>query len=370
MIDLKYVSMPLISLALGMISISCGSKGAILYNQNTQSEIHDYISKTSQLVETSGDRLEVVFHRAGSFQEYAKNVNVKEFKYDSELKSVKDVAVLMDRSFQILGADGIEIDARTVPASSSFPNVHIVHDRIDEAKLSQNARSYLTKNTLTKVVAHFIQKQYFEPQHDSPSGRYIFIELKIPKEYLRLNHSPLNPKQKQTIAQIVIELQQAIESEAGSADMAAAIRRHIGFASFNLNALEFANEIAHRNDQSGYAFNFIAGTNRGFIGYLANIFGSREINYLNAELTQRIISNEWLTGIWFDPAGINRMAATFNQINRSREMPLSIYISTYKLQKDRFLKSLRKDIAMDDKSRQIKLKNVRGLIFDIQAWED
>jgi hypothetical protein len=370
MIDLKYFTLLLISLALGMISISCGAKGAILYDQNTQSAIHDYMTKTSQLVEVSGDSLEVIFHRAGSFQEYAKNVNAKKFKYGPGCTAVKDVAVLMDRSFDKLGADGIEIDAQTVAASSDFPSVYIVHDSIDEAKLSEKARSYLIKNTLTKVVGHFVQKQYFKPQHNRPSGRYLFIELKIPKEYLHLNHSPLNPKQKQYIEQIVTELQQAIESEAGSADMAAAIRRHIGFASFNLYALEYANEIAVRNNQSGYGFNFIAGTNRGFIGYLANIFGSKEINYLNADLTQRIISSEGLTGIWFDPAGINRMAATFNQINRSRETPLSLYISTYKLKQDTYLKRLRKGIAMDDDGQQIKLKNVRGLIFDIQAWED
>jgi hypothetical protein len=34
------------------------------------------------------------------------------------------------------------------------------------------------------------------------------------------------------------------------------------------------------------------------------------------------------------------------------------------------LKRLRRDIAVDDDGQPIKLENVRGLIFDIQAWEN
>jgi hypothetical protein len=367
--DLKYFFKILIRLVLGTVFISCGSKGAILYDQNTKSEISEYILETRKLVDISGDSLEVVFHRAGSFQEYAKNVNVEKFKYGSGCTAVKDVTVLMDRSFKELAADGIEIDAQTVPASSDYPKVYIVHDRIDGGKLSVKAKAYLVKNTLTEVLTHFIRKQYFRPHTESPSGKYLFIELKIPKQHLHVNHSPLDPKQKQYIAKIIRELQQTIQSAAGTGDMATAVRRHIGFASFNLYALEYANEFALSNNQSGYAYNFIAGTNRGLLGYLANIFGSREINYLNAELTQRLISHEWLTGIWFDPAGINHMADTFNEINHKRESPLFYYISTYNLKRDSYLKRLCKGIAVDDNGEPIKLKKVRGLIFDILARE-
>ena len=53
------------------VFIGCGSKGAILYDQKPKSEIRGYIAETLQWVDTAGDSLEVVFHRAGSFQEYA-----------------------------------------------------------------------------------------------------------------------------------------------------------------------------------------------------------------------------------------------------------------------------------------------------------
>jgi hypothetical protein len=347
----------------------CGSKGAILYDQNTINEIDDYISETRKMVDIPVDNPEVVFHRAGSFQEYAKNLNVKKFNYGFGRKAVKDVSVLMDRSFKDLGAEGIEIDAQTVPASGDYPTVYIVHDNIDDGNLSQKAKEYLHHNTLKKVLIHFMREQYFKPQKDSPSGKYLFIELKIPKRLLQLNHSPLDPKQKQYIEKVLNELQETIDSETNDAAIGVKVRRHIGFASFNLYALEYANRFALSTDQSGYAYNFIAGTNRGLLGYLANVFGSKEINYLNAELTQRLISYDWLTGIWFDPAGINHMADTFNEINRQRESPLFLYISTYKLKRDSYFKRLRKGAAVDENGQPVNLKHVRGLIFDIQAWE-
>jgi hypothetical protein len=368
--DLNYYFRVLVSLAIGTVLISCGSKGAILYDHNTTSEIRDYIVETHELVDISPDGLEVVFHRAGSFQEYAKNVNAKDFQYGTGGKSSRDVFELMDRSYSELAADGIEIDAQTVPANSNYPNVYIVHDRIDDANLSKAAKTYLANNSLAEVLTHFIQNEYFKPQKDNPDGNYLFIELKIPKKNLHLNHSPLNRSQKQYIEQIIGELQQTIESEAGTGDMSASIRQHIGFASFNLYALEYAHQFANSSQQQDYSFYFIAGTNRGLIGYLAAVFGSREINYLNAVLTQMLIQHDWLTGIWFDPAGINHMAATFNEINRQRQSPLGLYISTYKLKRQRFFERLNKGMARDENDNPVKLKHVRGLIFDIQAWKN
>jgi hypothetical protein len=353
-----------------LVLVSCSSKGAILYSPDTRDSINSYVTETLELVDSTADRLEVVFHRAGSFQEYAKNVSDPDFKYDCCPSSVKDVTVLMDRSFNQLGADGIEIDARTVYKSQTKPNVYIVHDKIDEEKLSEMSKAYLENNTLTNVLTHFIQEKYFSPQKYGPSGKYIHIELKIPKKHLHLNHSPLNSMQKQYIEQIIDELHDTIESAAGNGNMSAAIRRHIGFASFNLYALEYANSYSIKQLQDGYRFYFIAGTNRGFIGYLANFFFSKEINYLDANLTQRLISHEWLSGIWFDPAGINRIAETFNEINSQRESPLFLYISTYNLKRQCFFNKLRRDAAKTATDPPVKLENVRGLIFDIRVCEN
>jgi len=368
--DFKCLLQMMTLLILLVVVGSCNSKGAILYSSDTRDNINNYITETLKLVDSATDSLGVVFHQAGSFQEYAKNVNKHDFKYGSCRSSIKDVAVLMDRSFEQLGADGIEIDAQTIHGSQTNTNVYIVHDKIDEEKLSKNANKYLENNTLTKVLSHFIQKQYYKPQNDSPLGKYLFIELKVPKQRLHLNHSPLNAKQKQYIEQIIDELQNTIESDTGNTDMSTAIRRHIGFASFNLYALEYANNFSMRKQQDGYSFYFIAGTNRGLIGFLANVFFSRDINYLDTKLSQRLISHKWLNGIWFDPAGISRIAETFNNINSKRELPLVIYISTYKLKRQNYFKKLGKDLAKTGTEQPIKLKNVRGLFFDIRMWED
>lgn len=368
--DLKNLLQMMSRLLILVVLVGCSSKGAILYSPDTRDDIEGYISETLELVNSTGDSLEVVFHRAGSIQEYAKNVNEHDFKYDRSLSSVKDVTVLMDRSFIQLEADGIEIDAQTIYGSQTYTNVYIVHDKIDEKNLSQMSEAYLENNTLTNVLRHFIQKQYFDSKKFGPSGKYIFIELKIPKKRLHLNHSPLNLTQKQYIEQIIDELQDTIESAVGNSNMSAAIRRHIGFASFNLYALEYANRYSMNQQQHGYRFHFIAGTNRRLIGYLANIFFSTAINYLDDNLTQRLISHKWLTGIWFDPAGINRIAETFNKINSDRDPPLFLYMSTYNLKRQSFFNKLRKDVARTATDPPTKLENVRGLIFDIQVWEN
>ena len=368
--DLKYFLHMMSRLLILVVLVGCSYKGAILYSPDTRDDIDGYITETLDLVNSTGNRLEVVFHRAGSTQEYAKNVNEHDFKYDRSSSSGKDVTVLMDRSFNQLEADGIEIDAQTIYGSQTYKNVYIVHDKIDEKNLSKVSETYLENNTLTKVLGHFIQKKYFDPQKFGPLGKYLFIELKIPKKRFHINHSPLNSMQKQYIEQIIDELHYTIESAAGNSNRSAAIRRHIGFASFNLYALEYANRYSMKQQQDGYRFHFIAGTNRGLIGYLANVFFSTAINYLDDNLKQRVKSHIWLTGIWFDPAGINRIAKTFNEINSQRKPPLSLSISTYNLKRRSFFNKLRKDAARTASDPPIKLENVRGLIFDIQVWEN
>jgi hypothetical protein len=258
-----------------MVPIGCSSKGAILYSSRTVDQIDSYTRETGELVNSSADKLEVVFHQAGSFQEYAKNVNSQDFNYSFCPSSTKDVTDLMDRSFHELQADGIEIDAQTITGSRNYMNVYIVHDKIDESKLSDMAKAYLANNSLGKVLTHFIEQRYFDPQKNSPSGKYLFIELKVPKKRLYLNHSPLNSKQKEYIEQILTEIQTTIKSVSKIENERVAIRRHIGFASFNLYALEYAHTFSRTQMQEEFSFYFIAGTNRGLIGYLANVFFSK-----------------------------------------------------------------------------------------------
>ena len=72
--DLKYFLHWMLHLLFLLVLVSCSSKGAILYSPDTRDNINGYITETLEFVNTTADNLEVVFHRAGSFQEYAKNV--------------------------------------------------------------------------------------------------------------------------------------------------------------------------------------------------------------------------------------------------------------------------------------------------------
>ena len=369
MLTLKYLRGLMLQLFFIVVLISCGSQGAILDGPDTVDIIDEIKQKTLDIVSGAPKDAEVVFHRAGSFQEYAKNVNKADFKYDGSPLSVKDVATLMDRSFGELKADSIEIDAQTVNESQSYRNVYIVHDEIDEKKLTEMAKNYLANNTLEKVIDHFIQKKYFFPKPDNQTGKHLYIELKIPKKHLYLNHSPLSSAQKQYIEKIIGELKNTINTNAAGSNTSTAIRRQIGFASFNLYALEYAHDFSKQQGQDGYHYYFIAATNLGLRGYLANVFFSKEINYLDEKLKKRLISHDWLSGIWFDPAGIKRIADTFNTINSKRESPLMLYISTYKLKREKFFEKLRKEFPQSPDGQRVKLENVRGLFFDIQIRE-
>ncbi len=154
-------------------------------------------------------------------------------------------------------------------------------------------------------------------------------------------------------------------------DKQPAIRKHIAFVSFNLFALK---ETHNRIGGKGHRFFFIAGSNRGMLGQLASLFGSKAINYLNPKMIERLEKSGWLTGIWFDPIGISRIATTFNGINRIRNrkkhLRLEYHISTYKLNREKYLRSLQKGMNEGKAGEVEKLKNVTGLIFDIMRFKD
>ncbi|MBW2492607.1 MAG: hypothetical protein JRE65_15805 [Deltaproteobacteria bacterium] len=82
--DLKYLLQMISRLLILVVLAGCSSKGALLYSPDTREDIDGYITETHELVNSTGDSLEVVFHRAGSIQEYAKNVNEHDFKYDRD----------------------------------------------------------------------------------------------------------------------------------------------------------------------------------------------------------------------------------------------------------------------------------------------
>ena len=358
------------TLAFLIITSNCSTRGTILYSTNTMKVMKDYDVATNAFVEPTAAKRQYILHRGGSYQEYAKNINDSSFNYGDDGDRTKDVSTLMDWSFRTLGADGIEIDVQIVPESKRYKSVYVVHDKIkDELLLPDPAKRYLDNNSLNQVIDHYIHEGFFDSETYGPHGKYIYIELKVPKNFFQLNHSPLNDNERAYIQKTVSSLNQAIESRIELRDKQPAIRKHIAFVSFNLFALKETHNLI---GGKGHRFFFIAGSNRGMLGQLASLFGSKAINYLNPKMIERLEKSGWLTGIWFDPFGIRRIAKTFNGINRNRKkhLRLEYHISTYKLNRKKYLRSLQKGINEGKAGEVEKLKNVTGLIFDIMRFKD
>jgi hypothetical protein len=346
-----------------LVMYGCASSGAIICCQNVNNVMDDYDRSTRELVKPSSEKMLYVLHRAGSINEYAKNINDPDFSYGANENKIKDVSELMDRSFNDLKAEGIEIDAQTI-TKGEYQGVYIVHDKIDEDKLSDAGKMYLLNNNLQQVVSHFIEKRYFDEELYRPHGKFLYIELKLPKKLFHLNHSPLNKDEQKYIKETISEIEKSIEEHIEYPQKRSSIRQHIAFVSFNIFALEKAHEIIGNKDS--YKIYFILTNNRGLLGQLASVFASRQINYLTSKLENKLKSFEWLTGIWFAPVGVRHIAETFNGINEHRNNKLNYYISTYQSNRENYLNRLIKSITINERMEIEKLENVRGLIFDIE----
>ncbi|HNX58071.1 MAG TPA: hypothetical protein PKK43_03160, partial [Spirochaetota bacterium] len=100
-----------------------------------------------------------ILHRAGSYQEYAKNINCTEFNSDNGIRDIND---LMDEAFTRYHADGIEIDLRTIPENPAYEGVYVSHDAIRSVVMEhghESARAYLSRNSINQVLTHFIERR-------------------------------------------------------------------------------------------------------------------------------------------------------------------------------------------------------------------
>jgi hypothetical protein len=268
----------------------------------------------------------------------------------------------MDRAFNELKAHAIEIDAKV----DARHKVYVVHDPITEGDLGDAAEAYLRNNTLEKVITHFSDKRYYDPTIFSPAGKYVFIEIKVPKKEPSLNYSGIDDEEADHIRRVMSSIGNVVSKEQ-DADRQARIEEHIGFASFNFYALRKAYE---EDPKRKYRYYFIAGVNTlpGF----AYAMCDRDINYLSDDLKNKVAKAEWLTGIWFspDPLAILDAANTLNTLNKDRERKLVFHIATYFQDKDDYRNSLEKGVGRGEEGDIERFKNVEGLILDIQDKEE
>jgi hypothetical protein len=336
----------------------CESEGTIPATANISVETSRLYAGLSGSVRFTGRQ--IVLHRGGSYQEYAKNINCGAFPVRTAVRDIND---LMDESFARRGVDSIEIDLRTVRGNAAFPGVYVVHDAIESAHLdnpsSTAAREYLSRNSIDRVIRHFIEAGYYK------KGKGLFIELKIPRRSLFSNNGPLDTEERAYVSKTLEAVDGAINTAIPSAKERAEVRRRITFISFNLFALE---EIQNLMGDA-YNLHFLAATNRGFAGRIAAA-RDYELNFFNDALADRIAGAEWLKGIWFDPRGMDDCARIFNGINERRAHPFDVCIFVYGLSPDDLVKRMDSYVYTDRQGHRRVLEHVKTLMLEIRKFPD
>ena len=274
-------------------------------------------------------------HRAGSFEEYARNL-------DGELEHARPVTELMDMSFGPLGLNAIEIDVRSSPIEGDTRAV-VVHDRIDPAALSTSARDYIDANSVTRLLRHFVQKGYHR------QGKRLFVELKAS------NASGLDAEGRAAIDRTA----QALETTLRSRSDASLVRKHVELISFNRFALEHARKALgaaaplHRlhmiltsNQHPDFTYELIR----------------EDLRALDDTLTTWLSGTPLLNGVLFDPRYVDGFATLFNRINAKRKArgldPLDLHLSTYSHDYLGFVERM--------SATGQRLRNVRGLVYEVR----
>jgi hypothetical protein len=340
-----------------LILCSCSQKGPIYSDENVSVQISRYYKTLAEHVRFE-KQAATILHRAGSFQEYAKNINCAEF---GKAVHEKDISDLMDTAFKEYKTDAIEIDIRTIPGSKNHHGVYIVHDRIDpeiEEKNNPEANGYLSRNSVQQVIAHFIRSGY------PFKGNSLYIELKVPRQSVFSNNTALDADEKQYIALSLAAIDSAVRSCSKSEAEIKKISDRIQFISFNI----FALEEVHNMCGETYGLHFLAATNRPVLGRFAAA-RDYELNFLNSALIDKLTGSDWLDGLWFDPRGIDDAARIFNSINDKRHKPLEIHIFAYELPFTELVSKII-DYRYSENGTLRKLEHVKGLCFEVQKYHD
>jgi len=287
-----------------------------------------------------GGDLLVFGHQGGNYERYPKDPNEID-------PGTFDISKLMKQSYDDLSLDGIEIDLQIdqqTIVEQGNKDVYVVHNPL-EYGLKSDAIKYLRKNSLEKVLTSFIDKKYYK------NNKLLYMEIKC-------DHSERLDSRDEDVIATTIRVIDGLMRKYTPQD-AEAISRRLGFASFNYRALERISELT----RGKYDLFFIAASNR-ILGWMASKTIYRHFNYLGKRLKQTLSGSGILTGVWFDPCGINNFGAVFNGINRTRKelfrlAPLKMFVSTYLLDENEYYDRMEKETE--------KLQHVEGLFFEIKS---
>jgi hypothetical protein len=319
----------------------CKTPNGAISKDNAIKKIKYLKEKTKEHLNIAKDeRLSGIGHQAGNYEQYPKDP--KEIGPDTI-----DISESMKQSFDVYGLDGIEIDIQIDQENiidQGIKGVYVVHNK-PENGLETYAIEYLKRNTLEKVLEYFIDANYFE------KNKHIYIEIKC-------DNSEKLKKQEESVIEGALNVIDKLLQK-NPQEFAEKFCNHISFVSFNYNALE---KIAISSNGRHSLF-LIPASNR-FLGWIASKIFCPQFNYLGRKLKKALSESELITGVWFDPCGVNDFGKIFNEINQKREnsgklKPLKIFVSTYLLEENDYFDRMKTEVE--------GLENVDGLIFEIKS---
>ena len=307
---------------------------ATAHGGSTRDAVRSMLLSIASSLNSSIEELEIVGHQAGNPLQYPQSASKIVGRTRSAFP-VLPVSALMGAAFDEMGLDAIEIDVQSAPEGDG--RAFVMHDRPTARELQDELVSgYLAANTIERAVRHFAERGYHA------QGKRIYTEIKTTSSLGELDGDDVT-----TISRLASAIDDAVRDN----PQAAQVREQLGFASFNLQALEMARGLVEGH---GHTFHFIAGTNRPLYKLLARLVGESR---LEDELVRRLRDASWLTGIWFDPLWVPDYARLFPSIDESWERKLNFGLAMYYSGEERF-----KRIVQKPKNQPFG--NVSSVIFE------
>jgi len=324
------------------VAVSTGCQIAYpIPRDQIRASMHRYYEATSACAETAPpQRFIHTGHRAGNPDAYARRLNGAR----PDPLHPAPMAELMDLSFGELGLTAIEFDVRSSPLPGD-QSVIIVHDPIKPGSLSETARTYMSANTLRRVLEHFVERGYHR------AGHRLLIELKVPS----------GPEMDTASRMLIDRCAAAVGSLDGHPDVDA-IRPAIVFASFNLDALDSMRAMLESIAAADCGYYLMATSNQ-FPQWIFDWF--TPLPRFDRSIEQQLTETPWLTGTVFAPKWVDRFVEIFNRINRDRVehglRPLDLHLAIYTESFDDYVRRLGAATSSGDRP----LHHVAGLVYEV-----
>lgn len=280
----------------------------------------------------SPGRLLHVGHKLGSYRDYPHRIC-----RDGVAGGLTDQNVLMNTAFQANWAlDGLELDLQPGPAENGDdPDLYVVHDPIEAGVPKERYQ----EKSIRRLLDAFRANRY------AAANKHLYLELKAHRDCA--GEKLATPYDEDQIADKVILFVRAYP------DLVPAM----AFTSFSARDLEVLHDKASAAHLPPLHYYLIVGTTSSTMGNLGCRLGSGNIPRFDTKA--KILTADWLTGIWFGPKTLSDFSSTLGAINDHRRglQPLRFMFNVYQEEWTKTFERFTKDPR--------RLQQLEGVIYDL-----